>query len=79
MNLMILRKRTLFAFILSVFANLLLAQVTVKRNLNAVVGDTTKFSSADEGRLSVEAYNKQFGLSVQTKLFKIKKDCTFAL
>lgn len=62
---MILRKRTLFAFILSVFANLLLAQVTVKRNLNAVVGDTTKFSSADEGRLSVEAYNKQFGLSLK--------------
>lgn len=69
MNLMILRKRILFAFILSGFTNLIVAQVTVKRNLNVVVGDTTKFTTigdgADEARINVEAFNKQFGLTLK--------------
>ncbi len=41
------------------------AQIVVKPNLNAVIGDTTKFSSFDDGKLSVDAYNKQFGLTLK--------------
>lgn len=43
------------------------AQIVVKPNLNTVVGDTTKFTQgSDEGRLGVEAYDKQIGLSIKS-------------
>jgi hypothetical protein len=44
------------------------AQLVVKPNLNVVVGDTTKFTSGlngDEGRLGLEAYNKQIAFSLK--------------
>jgi Chaperone of endosialidase len=51
--------------ILSLLPFVMEAQIVVKPNLNSVVGDTTKFSSFDDGKLSIDAYNKQFGLTLK--------------
>ncbi len=62
MNLMILRKCILFVFILSVFTNVLSAQVYVKPNLNVVVGDTSGLYI--ESRFNVNSPNQRSGIGL---------------
>jgi len=86
MNLMILTKKLLFAFVLAIFSNTLFAQVYVKTGpaLNVVVGDTTGTTTGgiiDTTKFTVVASNYNFGLRLNSSVSptKLNVDFTYGL